>query len=251
MSVRQMQVNRGSTLFYAGLGAAVGASFSVLSIGLLRWLLGAMTAQAPGLPFSLAAGAPIYWYAARAGGFVAYLLLWLGALCGVLLSGKQVKGIYAFGVHEFMPILAMLFAALHSLVLLGDRYINFSLLDIAVPFTAPYRPLWTGLGTVALYLGAALAASFYLRRWINRRTWRLLHYATYLVFGLALAHGIMAGTDSSAPGVRWLYVTTGAALLFATLLRILTVRRSGAAARGVPATNAAKAAAARGAVSAP
>jgi DMSO/TMAO reductase YedYZ heme-binding membrane subunit len=86
------------------------------------------------------------------------------------------------------------------------------------------------LGTLAFYLGTALAASFYLRRWIGRRTWRLLHYATYLVFGLALAHGVRAGTDSNLDAVRWMYVSTGAVLLFVTLVRVLTMRRTGAAA---------------------
>lgn len=227
MSVRQLQLRWSNTLFYAGLGAAAGATVSIVGIGLLRTAAGGQALQLPALSWPLAADTKLYWYTARAGGIVAYLLLWLGALSGVLMSGKQVKGLYAFGVHEFLPILAMVFAALHALVLLGDHYINFNIVQLAVPFTAPYRPLWTGLGTLALYLGSALAASFYLRPWIGRRTWRTLHYGTYLVFGLALTHGLMAGTDSSAAAIRWMYLGTGAALLFATVLRILTARRAG------------------------
>jgi predicted ferric reductase len=145
-----------------------------------------------------------------------------------------------------MPILAMVFAGMHAVVLLGDAYIGFSIANLLVPFTAPYRPLWTGLGTLALYLGVALIASFYLKRLVSRKLWRALHYLTYAVFALALLHGIMAGTDSGLTVVRWMYVLTGASLLFATFFRIFsvqprktadataTVRLPGAGASGTP-----------------
>lgn len=236
MSIRTMQPTLGSTLFYAGLGIAAGAAVSLLGMGMVRTVPALMPGMVSGaVSFAAeqlkAMGLPLvrntqaYWYMARAGGIVAFLLLWLGSLWGVMMSAKLAKGLYVFGLHEFLPILAMIFAALHALVLLGDHYIGFDLLQLAVPFTASYRPLWTGLGTLTLYLGVALAASFYVRRWIGRRTWRVLHYATYGVFTLALAHGLMAGTDSTLPLVRWMYIATGASLLFVTLVRIFSLSR--------------------------
>ena len=244
MSIRTIQPSLGTTLFYAGLGVAAGAAVSILGMSLVRTMpaliptvAGGASNQLQVMGLPLAPDTQAYWYMARAGGIVAYLLLWLGSLWGVLMSTKLAKGLYVFGLHEFLPILAMIFAALHALVLLGDHYIGFDLLQLAVPFTASYRPLWTGLGTLALYLGTALAASFYLRRWIGRRTWRTLHYATYGVFALALAHGLMAGTDSTLPLVRWMYVATGASLLFVTLVRIFSLSR-GQSAKRVPASGA-------------
>ena len=103
---------------------------------------------------------------------------------------------------------------------------RFSLLDLLIPFRAPYRPLWTGLGSLALYLSVALIASFYLRAVVSRRVWRAFHYVTYLAFLLALVHGLMAGTDTAQPAVYWRYVATGATLLFATIYRVLTARHS-------------------------
>jgi len=238
MSIRTLQPTLGTTLFYAGLGVAAGAAVSLLTMGMVRTLPAIMPTlaggaanqlQVMGLP--LAPDTQAYWYMARAGGIVAYLLLWLGSLWGVLMSTKLTKGLYVFGLHEFLPILAMIFATLHALVLLGDHYIGFDLLQLAVPFTASYRPLWTGLGTLALYLGTAVAASFYVRQWIGRRTWRTLHYATYGVFMLALAHGLMAGTDSTVSPVRWMYIATGASLLFVTLVRIFSLSRGPASKR--------------------
>jgi hypothetical protein len=223
--------------FYAGLGTAAGIATVLAIQGIWRIYGGALLApmdtavgyylgqqaQLMGLP--LATGTKAYWYSARAGGIVAYLLLWLGTLWGVLMSGKLAKGQWAFGLHEFLSILAMVFAALHAIVLLGDAYIGFSVVNLLVPFTGPYRPLWTGFGTLALYLGVALIASFYLKPLVSRKLWRALHYLTYAVFTLALLHGVMAGTDSSLLAVRWMYVLTGASLLYATLYRIFTLQR--------------------------
>ncbi len=240
-----MNPSKQDDLFFVGLGAAAGVA--VVFAGLALWqvvagpavngLLAGATppgaaiaqeAQAMGLP--LVEGTKAYWYVARAGGILAYMLLWLGTLWGVFISSKMVKGwidgTMLYNMHEFLPILAVVFAALHAAVLLGDAYIGFSVADLLVPFRAPYRPLWTGLGSLALYLSIALIASFYVRSIIGRRVWRLFHYVTYLAFVLALLHGLQAGTDSSQPAVLGMYIATGATLLFATLYRILTVKAS-------------------------
>lgn len=228
-------------LFFIGLGVGVGAALA-LGISALwtttEGLLDASPIVTPVLSFaareaevmglSMMEGTKAYWYLARAGGLVAYLLLWAATLWGVLVSGKTFKGridaALLCAMHEFLPILAMVFAVLHAVVLLGDAYIRFDVLDLLVPFRAPYRPLWTGLGTLSLYLSLALIGSFYVRSIIGRRVWRLFHYAAYLAFILALVHGLMAGTDAGQPVVRWMYVLTGQTLLLATFHRIVMAR---------------------------
>ena len=186
----------------------------------------AREAQVMSLP--LTADSQAYWFAARAGGIIAYLLLWFATLIGIMMGSKMLKGVVdatlVYGLHEFFPILASIFAALHAVVLLGDAYIGFRISHLLLPFTSPYEPLWTGLGTVALYLSIALVVSFYVRRWIGRKAWRALHYTAFLAFGLALLHGLMAGTDTAHPAVQWMYITTGASILFATYYRVLSVQ---------------------------
>jgi hypothetical protein len=176
----------------------------------------------------LTAHSQAYWFAARAGGIVAYLLLWFATFWGIMVSSKMLKGrveaSLIYGLHEFFPLLAILFAAIHAVVLLGDSYIDFRVSHLFLPFTSPYKPLWTGLGTVALYLTLALVTSFYVRSWIGRKVWRALHYTSFLAFGLALLHGLMAGTDSKVPGMQWMYIATGASILFATYYRVLSVQ---------------------------
>lgn len=245
----QITMSKQDDLFFAGLGLGAGVAV-VLGIqalwGVTAGLIaptGALAAvqgeaQTMGLP--LAEGTKAFWYVARAGGILAYLLLWLATLWGVLISSKMVKGwidaTALYNMHEFLPMLAMAFAVVHAAVLMGDAYIRFSLLDLLIPFYAPYRPLWTGLGSLALYLSAALIASFYLRSVVSRRVWRTLHYLTYLAFGLALVHGLLAGSDTTQPAVYWMYIATGATLLFATIYRILTAHSSH---KPAPRTNAA------------
>lgn len=239
----QISMSKQDDLFYTGLGIGAGVAV-VLGVQAL-WsvtagLLAPVNALAPatslinneaqamGLP--LVEGTKAFWYVARAGGLIAYMLLWLATLWGVLISSKMVKGwvdgTLLYNMHEFLPTLAMVFAAVHAVVLMGDAYIGFDLFDLLIPFRAPYRPIWTGLGSLSLYLSIALIASFYLRSVFSRRVWRLMHYLTYLAFGLALVHGLMAGTDATQPAVYWMYVATGATLLFATFYRVMTVKSS-------------------------
>ncbi len=189
----------------------------------IRSILGEQ-AQVMGLP--LQAGSQAYWYLARAGGIVAYVLLWLATCWGIMMSSKVVKGLVsvpkAYSLHEFLPILGVVFAALHAMVLLGDSYIGFDVWQLLVPFTSSYEPFWTGLGTLSFYLFLALVASSYLRKQIGQKLWRVFHYTSYLAFLVALLHGIMAGSDSGILGMRALYLTTGGISLFLVYYRMLS-----------------------------
>ncbi len=191
---------------------------------------GALAEQARIMGLPLLQDSQAYWFIARSGGILAYLLLWFATAWGIMMSSKIMNDVVgaplAYGFHEFFPILAMVFAAVHVLVLLGDSYIGFNFFDLIVPFSSSYEPLWTGLGTLSLLLSTALIASFYIRKRIGRKAWRAFHYLSYLSFLLALVHGLMAGTDSSHPAIQAMYWLTGASLLFLTTYRVLMVRRS-------------------------
>jgi predicted ferric reductase len=182
-------------------------------------------ARLMGLPLTRQTSA--YWYMARAGGIIAYLLLWLSTVWGLTLSTKfgrkLIAAPVAYGLHEFLSILAVLFALLHSAVLLGDTYIHFTIFHLAVPFSAPYEPLWTGLGTLGLYLIIALTGSFYIRRQIGPKIWRGLHYLTFVAYLLAFGHGLKVGTDSTLLMIKLMYFSTGSTILFLTYYRLLTL----------------------------
>ncbi|MCB0165507.1 MAG: ferric reductase-like transmembrane domain-containing protein [Anaerolineae bacterium] len=182
-------------------------------------------AQLMGLP--LTGETPAYWYMARIGGIIAYLLLWLSVVWGLLMSTKISKKIapqLVYGLHEFLALLALGFMVLHSLVLLGDSYFDFTIFNLAIPFTAPYEPLWTGVGTITFYLSLVLTASFYIRKRIGHKVWRTLHYLTFLAYALALGHAIMAGSDSETTVMTLVYWLTGLSVLFLTYYRLFTLK---------------------------
>jgi len=77
-----------------------------------------------------------------------------------------------------------------------------------------YRPLWTDLGQIAFYVCALVSLSFYARRCMGHKTWRRFHYLSFGVFALSVSHGLMSGTDSTAPWVQGLYLASGASVSF-------------------------------------
>ncbi len=180
------------TLAWALAGVSIGA---VLAL----W---ALPSLAPAVAASLTAPQPkTWWYLSRASGLVSYALLAISMLLGLLLSTRFAKewpgNATAFALHEHASILGLAFALFHAIVLLGDRHTPFALLDIVVPFGAAYRPLAVGLGQLAAYAMALLIASFYVRKRLGQRAWRLLHFASFAVFVLASLHAALAGTDGT------------------------------------------------------
>lgn len=201
----------------------------------------ALPALLPGLAGSLAGSEPrAFWYLSRASGLVSFGLLWLAMALGLAITNKLARawpgGPTAFDLHQHVSVLGLGFGLFHGLILLGDKYTSYTLAQVLVPFAgASYRPVWVGLGQVAFYLLALVGLSSYARRQIGPRLWRLIHSLSFVVFLLALAHGLAAGTDSGAPVVSALYWASGGSLLSLTVYRVVTARakpaRPAAAAR--------------------
>ena len=156
----------------------------------------------------------LLWYAVRVAGIGAYLMLWLTTVAGLAISGRfsarWLPGGLLFPLHQLADF-ALLLAALHASLLLGDRFAGFTPTSLVVPFQASYRPLWTGFGILALYLMEFVYWSVELRPRIGYRAWRVIHYASFATFGLAMIHGLASGTDSGSAPMRLMYFLTGLA----------------------------------------
>jgi sulfoxide reductase heme-binding subunit YedZ len=165
----------------------------------------------------------LVWYAIRVTGVTAYLALWLTTIAGICISGqfggKWIPGALLYPLHQ-LGDLALSLMALHAALLLGDHYAQFTPQSIVVPFTAVYRPEWTGLGIIALYLCAIVFWSVHLRPQIGYRAWRAIHVLSFVAFAFALLHGFASGTDSGSPAMRAMYLVTGQVAISLVSLRI-------------------------------
>jgi predicted ferric reductase len=202
--------------------------FVAMIVGLLIAVL-ILPAWLPNLSFSLGGDAPkVYWYLSRATAFVSLSLLWLSMALGLAMTNKMARlwpgAAAAFAIHEYVSLLGLGFAVFHAIVILGDDYINFTLLQLLIPFsTVDYRPFWVGIGQLAFYTWLILALSFYIRPLIGQKFWRFLHYASFGMYLMGIFHGLFSGTDTSAGWAQTYYWISAGSLLFLLTYRILVV----------------------------
>lgn len=196
--------------------------------GLARWL-GTDSASLP-------------WFGSRLFGFLAYAALTASVVYGLLLSSGILDAIahraVSFTLHQELAAIGLSLTAIHGALLGLDTTVPTSVMSIVVPFAGTYRPVWVGLGQLAFFVSVAVYASFWVRRRIGQKRWRLLHYATFLAFAGATAHGLMSGTDTSAGWAVAAYAVAAAsvAVLFAYRVLASLTQRVGRrpAAAGMP-----------------
>jgi predicted ferric reductase len=179
----------------------------------IQWLFASNTTQ-------------IWWYVTRSSALVAYFLLWLSTAWGLALPSKindrlLARG-YTYDAHQYISLLAIGFMVVHIVVLLFDHYLPFSSVQLLIPFTSSYRPLWVGIGVISFYLSLLVTVTFYMRRWIGMRTFRVIHVFSLVAYFGATLHGLYAGTDAPLPMVQLLY--RGSFLITIFLLTFWLVR---------------------------
>jgi predicted ferric reductase len=173
----------------------------------------------------------VTWYVVRASGMVAFALLTATVALGLVMSARvrlsRWPRFAVEDVHRFASLLTWSFIGVHVLALLADSYLPFSISNLLVPGTAPYRPLATALGVVGMELLAALAVANLLRARIPYSVWRRTHYLNFVVWLLVLVHGVTAGADSDTAWALTVYVGSAALVAGVTTWRILSRRASG------------------------
>ncbi len=170
----------------------------------------------------------VAWYADRAAGMTALVLLTLSVCLGIALAGRARSQRWpAFAVeevHRYLGLLTGTFIGIHALAILLDSYVPYSLTQLLVPGTAPSRTTAVAAGVVSAELLAALAVTNRFRKRLSFRFWRRAHYFNFAVWILALGHGIAAGTDSDQPWAVYLYAACGAAVAGLLAWRLLAKR---------------------------
>ena len=123
------------------------------SLAILFSALGAvmvLPAWLPSLTFSMVGETPkVFWYLSRGTALVGFVLLWLSMILGIIITNRLARlwpgGPAAYDLHQYVSLVGLGFGFFHPLILLGDRYLKATLMEILLPFTmGQYHPLWVG-----------------------------------------------------------------------------------------------------------
>ncbi len=163
------------------------------------------------------------WYLVRASGVVAYLFLAASTIWGLLLTSRLLKDAVpaplSLAMHNYLSWNAIGLTVIHAVLLLFSSHLDYTVLNLLIPFTGPYNPGWVGAGIIGLYLMILTSVTFYMLRRIGQKAFRAIHYLSYAAFTLSLLHGWFAGTDTAA--LETVYLVTGLGVFFLTAYRVL------------------------------
>ncbi|GAB7006602.1 hypothetical protein JCM18899A_40750 [Nocardioides sp. AN3] len=153
-----------------------------------------------------------WWFLARAAGFMALIGATAAVCLGATTAGsspstrlrRRESRLVLQLAHRSAAVVTLALLGLHAVLLVLDSHVAISVPGALVPFTAGYRGIAVGLGTLALYCFAVVALTGAARGRLAGspravRWWRPVHALAYAAWPLAVGHGLLAGTDS----MRW------------------------------------------------
>jgi sulfoxide reductase heme-binding subunit YedZ len=173
------------------------------------------------------------WYATRATGLMALVLLTLTMVFGLTTTtrarARNWPGFAQQEMHRRISILSVVFLGLHVLTSVMDTFVNIPLAAVVIPFTSKYQGFWVGLGAVALDLMIAVFVTSLLRERMRPATWRAVHWLAYLSWPVALAHTFGMGTDAGEGWVIVLGIVCGLSVAAALGWRLRAASRQASA----------------------
>lgn len=172
---------------------------------------------------SALAGNPL-WFATRASGTVAFLLLTATTLLGVAGAGRYAPAAVGrfemAALHRNLSLLSLAVLGVHIATAIADSYVPLGLPSILIPFASPYRTFWLGLGTLAFDLLLAVALTSAVRLRLGLRRWKAVHLLAYAAWPVAAFHAAGTGTDTKLGPQLTFYALCIAALLGACWWRL-------------------------------
>ena len=154
------------------------------------------------------------WALGRGTGVVALVMFTVTKVLGIVSrSGRPLAGLGRFGVNEVHRTAALTgigLIAAHVVSLFFDPFAQLRLVDFALPFVGTYRPLYLGLGTLAVDVLLVVTVVSLLRDRVGPRVFKAVHWLTYLLWPVALVHGLGTGSDAWS---LWMDAVTGACTL--------------------------------------
>jgi hypothetical protein len=180
---------------------------------------------APLLAAAAAAAEPSWlWYATRGLGTATLIVLTATVVVGIVTArgwaGERTPAFVAADLHRNLSLIAISLLLAHIITTVLDPFAHITVRDVIVPTGAAYRPVWLGLGVDATWILVGVAATSLLRERIGPRLWRLIHWAAYASWPLAVVHGLGTGSDAQAPWLIAVVASCVVAVVFAIVVRV-------------------------------
>jgi methionine sulfoxide reductase heme-binding subunit len=131
-------------------------------------------------------------------GLTAIGLLTLNILIGLLMSTKYNarrswphRRVNTVLIHNYTGWAALAVVLVHPALLLLPSTVDFHLVHLFYPLSAPKQPVINSFGALAAYLLIVVVVTSYFRFEIGRRWWKRIHFTTYALFPLYAVHAVL------------------------------------------------------------
>jgi len=155
----------------------------------------------------------VLWFTARGSGIVSLLMVTASVCFGLLTVARfgheSWPRFFNLEMHRRISLLAIVFNVVHIVTAVLDPFAKLGWSAAIVPLASAYRPLPVALGVVSMYLFVALIITGLLRAHMPQGLWRAIHWTSYAMWPLALAHSFLSGSDA---GSLWMLAIGGISL---------------------------------------
>jgi predicted ferric reductase len=168
------------------------------------------------------------WYLSRATGMIAWVVLGITCLWGILLITRMLKPAdrpaWLLDLHRYLGVLSLVTVGAHMATLVGDNWSYFGWRELFIPQASKWQATAVTWGVLAFYLMVIVQVSSWTMRWLPRKLWHGIHLLSYVLFVMVTVHGFLAGSDST--NLVFFAIACGviAILLFAFVARVLQGR---------------------------
>lgn len=170
-----------------------------------------------------------WWYVTRASAVLAWVIMTVAVLWGILLSTRVFRGAdnpaWLQDLHRYLGGTALVLTLFHMVSLMLDPWLAMPLDQLLVPLIAEYRPVPVALGILSFYVLAAVQLTSLAKNRLPRRFWKAVHYLSYVAVLAVAVHGAYAGTDAGAAWYQGVATVIVTASVLALIVRIVMARR--------------------------
>lgn len=143
-------------------------------------------------------------------GLIALACLTSNFLVGIFIwSNSKIKLPYHLtflGLHKFTGYTAAITIVLHIVLIPLDPASGFTWGDLILPLWTEHQPFANAFGALSLYLIAVVVISSFYKEKLKYKTWRTLHYISYVAAVPLFIHSIVTDPKLKDRPIDWIDV---------------------------------------------